>query len=177
MCFCTDITGLMTKIGVVYNPDEWRLFMDASKFSLKTVLLHNGNTFPSVPVFHSVGLRETHDNMSVIVRVIKYQEHGWKICSDLKVIGLLLGLQSGFTKYCCFLCIWDSRAKEKHYVVQHWEKREEFVPEVCNVKAEPLVPPHKILLPPLHIKLGLKNFVKALNKVGDAFTYLKNIFP
>lgn len=36
----------------------------------------------------------------------------------------------------------------------------------------------KVLLPPLHIKLGLmKNFVKALDKSGEAFQYLKTLFP
>jgi hypothetical protein len=35
-----------------------------------------------------------------------------------------------------------------------------------------------ILLPPLHIKLGLiKNFIKALDKGGPAFLYLWNFFP
>jgi hypothetical protein len=32
---------------------------------------------------------------------------------------------------------------------------------------------HKILLPPLHIKLSLmKNFVKAMDRAGSAFKYL-----
>ena len=44
--------------------------------------------------------------------------------------------------------------------------------------AEPLVPPENVLLPPLHIKLGLmKNFLKALNKEGQAFKYLLQKFP
>ena len=35
-----------------------------------------------------------------------------------------------------------------------------------------------VLLPPLHIKLGLmKNFVKGMNKEGQAFRYLRNKFP
>ena len=41
-----------------------------------------------------------------------------------------------------------------------------------------MVDPTKILLPPLHIKLGLKKqFVKSLNKQGDCFRYLGNKFP
>ena len=38
----------------------------------------------------------------------------WGIGSN-KVIGLLMGMQAGFTKYCCFLCLWDSRAVSQHY--------------------------------------------------------------
>ena len=42
----------------------------------------------------------------------------------------------------------------------------------------PLFDRDKILLPPLHIKLGLlKNFVQAMNKHGNSFEYLKKIFP
>ena len=37
---------------------------------------------------------------------------------------------------------------------------------------------HKILLPLLHIKLGLmKNFVKAMDRTGSAFRYLAENFP
>jgi len=47
-----------------------------------------------------------------------------------------------------------------------------------NVKYTPLVEASKILLPPLHIKLGLmKNFVKAVNQAGAAFQYICNKFP
>ncbi|QQP36671.1 Uncharacterized protein FKW44_021839, partial [Caligus rogercresseyi] len=46
-----------------------------------------------------------------------------------------------------------------------------------NVIAEPLVPPKNILLPPLHIKLGLmKFFIKALSKEGRAFQYILRKF-
>ena len=38
--------------------------------------------------------------------------------------------------------------------------------------------PRKVLLPPLHIKLGLmKQFVKALPWEGEGFTYLCRKFP
>jgi hypothetical protein len=50
ICFCTDINGLMKELGHEHDPDEWRLFIDSSKASLKAVLLHNGNRNPSVPV-------------------------------------------------------------------------------------------------------------------------------
>ena len=47
-----------------------------------------------------------------------------------------------------------------------------------NILEEPLVDREKILLPPLHIKLGLiKQFVKALDKNGACFQYICNTFP
>lgn len=47
-----------------------------------------------------------------------------------------------------------------------------------NILNLPLVEREKIIMPPLHIKLGLmKNFVKALDNETDAFQYLRNKFP
>lgn len=43
----------------------------------------------------------------------------------------------------------------------------------ANVIREPLIRRENILLPPLHIKLGLmKQFIKALDKAGDCFKYV-----
>ena len=47
-----------------------------------------------------------------------------------------------------------------------------------NVINEPLVNRDRIILPPLHIKLGLmKQFVKALDKHGSCFNYIVQKFP
>ena len=47
-----------------------------------------------------------------------------------------------------------------------------------NVENQPLVEPSKILLPSMHLKLGLvKNFVKAMNQDEAAFTYFRVKFP
>ena len=44
LVFCNDVRGLLEKMGLSeYMPNEWRLFIDSSKRSLKCVLLHNGN--------------------------------------------------------------------------------------------------------------------------------------
>lgn len=52
-----------------------------------------------------------------------------------------------------------------------------MVPGNLNIVNEPLVPRDRIILPPLHIKLGLmKQFVKALNKDGDCFRYISRKF-
>lgn len=50
LCACTNIDGLMQELNNVHSPCEWRLFIDSSKYSLKAVLLHNGNLKPSIPV-------------------------------------------------------------------------------------------------------------------------------
>ncbi|GBL83369.1 hypothetical protein AVEN_110680-1 [Araneus ventricosus] len=57
-------------------------------------------------------------------------------------------------------------------------KRQFLIPSVKNEGNEPLVTSEKILLPPLHIKLGLmKNFVKAMDCGGSGFQYLSLKFP
>jgi hypothetical protein len=74
-------------------------------------------------------------------------------------------MQSGYTKFCCFLCEWNSRAKDKHYEIKDWSMGENSAPGRKYVRNQQLVDKDKILLPPLHIKLGLmKNFVKAMKK-------------
>jgi hypothetical protein len=53
-----------------------------------------------------------------------------------------------------------------------------IVPGNKTVIYKPLVDRRNIILPPLHIKLGLmKNFVKAMDRNGDGFQYLKLKFP
>ncbi|GBN67158.1 hypothetical protein AVEN_210986-1 [Araneus ventricosus] len=47
---CNDVDSLFKALELQHNPEEWRLFIDSSKVSLKAVLLHNGNKHPSIPV-------------------------------------------------------------------------------------------------------------------------------
>ena len=46
--------------------------------------------------------------MELLLETIKYNMYPWSLCGDLKVVVVLMGMQVYFTKYCCFLCIWDS---------------------------------------------------------------------
>lgn len=178
ICYCVDIDGLMECFGFKHEPSEWRLFIDGSTESLKAVLLHNGNEKPTMPLAHAVDLKESRESMEEILKIIKYEQYQWKICCDLKVLSMLMGLQGGYTKNMCFLCLWDSRADSEHYKRKVWPARKEFAPGKSNVEHAPLVDPSKVILPPLHIKLGLiKNFVKKLKPDGKGFLYLKQKFP
>jgi hypothetical protein len=83
-------------------------------------------------------------------------------------------MQLGYTKYCCLLCESDSRDRENYYIQKQWSKRDSLIPGKKNVLNNPLVNPK----PPLHIILGLmKNFVKAMDKNGAGFMYMKHKFP
>jgi len=112
------------------------------------------------------------------MEAINYDKFKWQICGDLKLIALLLGLQQGFTKYSCFICEWDSRARSLHYSRKDWPARKSLEQAIMNVENQPLVERSKILLPSMHLKLKvIKNFVKAMNQEEAAFTYLQETFP
>jgi hypothetical protein len=99
------------------------------------------------------------------------------MCGDIKVISMLLGQQGENTRYPCFHCEWDSRDRAKYWTKKVWPKRTSLVPGSKNVVWESLVEPNKVLLPPLHIKLGqIKEFIKALDREGDCFKYLGEKF-
>ena len=59
----------------------------------------------------------------------------------IKVIGLVLGLQSGNTKYPYFLSLWDSRADDQHYVRQEWLLKQGLKPGSHNIQSHPLIKP------------------------------------
>ena len=120
LVYCTDVEGLLLAMGLsVCRSNNWRLFIDSSKRSLKCVLLHNGNQYGSIPIGHSVSLKENYKNIKVVLERLKYCVHQWLICVDLKMVNFLLGQQGGHTKYPCFLCYWDSKANE-----EHWARKE-----------------------------------------------------
>jgi len=70
--------------------------------SLKVVLLHNGNKFPSVPLAHAANMKENYDSMKLLLGKIKYDEFKWKLCGDLKVVVMLLGMHPGVHKILLF---------------------------------------------------------------------------
>ena len=116
LLYCDNVSGLLGELDIPsYNPEEWRLFLDSSKRSLKCVLLHNGNRYGAVPIGHSTVLKEQQDDIRTVMDLLKYHQHGWIICVDLKMVSFLLGQQKGFTKFPCFLCIWDSRDRKNHW--------------------------------------------------------------
>ena len=94
------------------------------------------------------------------------------------MVNFLLGQQGGYTKHPCFLCYWDSRATDQHWVKKDWPAQEDLAVGDKNIINEPLVNRDCIILPSLHIKLGLmKQFVKALDKDGNCFNYIAKTFP
>jgi hypothetical protein len=46
-------------------------------------LLHNGNIRPSIPIAHSVHMKETYENLDLPLEVISYSKYGCKVCETL----------------------------------------------------------------------------------------------
>jgi hypothetical protein len=64
----------MEALGHQHNTPEWRLFINSSKVSLKVVLLHNENKYPSVPLAHAVNMKESCENMKLLLEKIHYEK-------------------------------------------------------------------------------------------------------
>ena len=112
-----------------------------------------------------------------MLSLLDYGQYRWVICIDLKMLNFFLGQQAGYTIYPCFLCYWDSRARDKHWVQKDWRIREHLLVGEQNIVNEALVSRGKIIFPPLHIELGLmKQFAKLLDKEGQCFGYLRSLF-
>ena len=178
LVYCKDVKELLLEMSVTYMPSDWRLFIDSSTGSLKRVLLHNGNVYGSISIGHSVELKQNHCSVKPVFDSLQYEDYNSNICVDLKMVNFLLGQQSGYTEYPCFLCYWDSRAKQKHWCTASWPDRTSLSCGDRNAINDPLVDRNNILLPPFHIELGIMmQFVKALDHDSDCFKYISAAFP
>uniref|UniRef100_A0A0L8IBD9 Uncharacterized protein n=1 Tax=Octopus bimaculoides TaxID=37653 RepID=A0A0L8IBD9_OCTBM len=61
-------------------------------------------------------MKVSYEDLKAILTSIQYDDHTWHICADFKVAAMLTGLQLSYTKFCCILCLWNSRARAEHYV-------------------------------------------------------------
>lgn len=176
--FCINVEGLVEEMGIdEYNAEEWRFFIDSSKSSLKAVLLFHDNSKPSIPLAYATKMDESYESVKLILDSIGYNQHKWRFCSDYKLIAIVSGIQQGWVSKPCFICVWDSRFRGNHYSIKTWDPREEHVIGEQNIVNERLIPAEKILLPPLHIKLGLmSSFVRNIINNEAAISYLKTIF-
>ena len=107
LCYCHDVRGLSQTIGIPCNTNDWRLFIDSSSRSLRAVLLHNTNQYLSIPLAHSVVMKEKYQKVKALLDAFHHAQYEWGVIGDIKMVAFLMGLQGGFTKFHCFLCLWD----------------------------------------------------------------------
>lgn len=92
------------------------------------------------------------------------------------MVTIMIGRQASFTKFPCYLCLWNSRVTGEHYLSRDSTPRTVFNVRKKIIKWEPLLDfPWEIFFPTPHIKLGLiKQFVSILDQESIAFRYLKD---
>ena len=73
---------------------------------------------------------------------------------NLKMMNISFGQQSGYDKHICFMCLWDSRATQRHWINKCWLTRKDLKVGKETIIGEQLVEREKAMLPPFHIKLG-----------------------
>ena len=101
LVYCTDVGGIMQEFGYSHRPEEWRLFINLSKLSLKAVLLHNKNILPSIPVGYAAHMKETYENMKNLLQCINYKQYRWQLYGDFKVICNTAGIAACLYKVFC----------------------------------------------------------------------------
>ena len=67
LVYCNNICAVMGVLDHELKTTEWRLFTDSSKTSLKAVFSHNGNKFPSVPLAYATNMKETYENLKILL--------------------------------------------------------------------------------------------------------------
>ena len=91
LCYCHDIRGLFEAIGIPCNTSDWPLFIDSSSKSLKAVLLHNTNKCPSIPLAHSVQMKENYEHVKMLLSALRYDQYNWEVIGDFKMVAFLMG--------------------------------------------------------------------------------------
>ena len=95
--------------------------------------------YARIPIGHSTTLREKYDAIKTVLQQITYEHYHWVICVDLKMVNFLSDQQSGYTKFSCFLCYWDSKDKANHWKIKNWPVREQLKVGNKNVIHDQLV--------------------------------------
>ena len=72
LCYCNNIKRLFKKLVEHHKASEWHLFLHSSKKSLKAVFLHNGKIKQSVPVAHSMHLKDSYESIEILLNVLPY---------------------------------------------------------------------------------------------------------
>lgn len=113
---CMCLQSLLQQLckSYSYKPDNWRLFICSGKINLKS---HYPTYWKSASFCTNCSCNK-HSwkllNNEHFFPSVEYYKHQWKICRDLKVICLVLGLQTSNAKNMYFLCLWNSRSNAEH---------------------------------------------------------------
>jgi hypothetical protein len=59
LAFCKDVCSVIEALRHQHDSSKCRLFIDSSNFSLKALVLHNGNKYPSVSLAHAANTKNS----------------------------------------------------------------------------------------------------------------------
>ena len=94
------------------------------------------------------------------------------------MVNFLLVQQSSYIKYPCFISLWDSRARNEHWVRKKWPERIKLTVNESNIINEPLVARKKNPSASFTYQIGvMKQIVKALPEAENCFNYICRFFP
>ena len=140
----TDLFATATTLIACFkNWVKYTLVMSGGFYQF--VLLHNGNVKLFTSIAHFVILKKSFESIEVLLEAIQYNIYQWSICRKLKVVGLLRGMQEGFTKHCCFLCLCNSCTNKGQCIRRGRPVREWCLSLVANIENVPLVDTQNIL--------------------------------
>ena len=84
LCYFHDTRELFETIGIPCITSDRRLFIDSSSRSLKTVLLRNTNKCPSIPLDHSVQMKENYENVKILLSALKCVQYSLRSLAVLR---------------------------------------------------------------------------------------------
>lgn len=163
-------------IGIPYEPSKLRTFEDSNITSFKMALIFNRESendpiYPVIPLLYSTELKETYEDLKKALELVKYNDpdRRWNLVADFKIANKNMGLNGCWCGEPCFLCLWRSRLNfvKQYEKIGTWAKRSyvegRLIKDNKNVLFDPLIPADRVILPALHIKLGVfAQFVKGL---------------
>ena len=170
-----NIQGLLQKLGIpMYNWNEWWLFIDSLKRSLKHVL-HDGNQYGAVPIGDLVSLQGEHgdikSNWVVTISQTQLDHLYWPYNGRLPSWSATwLYQESAFCEYGL------TELEIKHWVARNWLSRPQTWWSQYTTWATWWYK-ESCILASAHQTGFNKKFVKALKTEGDCFKYLILAFP
>ena len=162
--FCNDVSSVIEALGHQHDSTNLRLRTDSSKVSLIAVMLRNWNKFPTVPLAHTTNMKESYENMKLLLEKIQYEMHAWNICG-LLLSCLACGLAAkSFASFCVSGIVGTDISKNSSLNQNAYSKTEKCSKYSINQL--------------WNIKLGVrKNFIKATVQKSAGYMYVNNMFP
>lgn len=174
---CNDVDGLMKSLEHNRKCEEWQLFMDASKTSLKGALLDIRIKFQSICLFHCTQMKKPYENMKFLFSCIQHNMNCWNICGCLKVIALLVVTQLGLYavlllfmwmgQLCKISSLFCKRMAQTWAISNRTKEHMQWTistskGNICNS---------------ITYQASMMNFVEAMDHTRKAFQYLEQKFP